>query len=270
MYNYLDDTIKIKFREPKDYKICSSENKNCIVRATVCGKCYQDPDIVSEKLYEDLSTVFNNSDFGKKYILKKIRHSSRLYLQYDTNYTHELSIDYIGPSRNNALSFLKGSDEDKAKTIGEFLLISRTIGGHVFWPAHRENRNMTINQIRGKRNGIYDRIDITLAELQNFYKTKGKGDAKFYPPLYDTFKRYNWFFYDCFGSFENYIDYMKLKWFLHGENVISLTESDIQKGEFKPVSDKCNNYMPSDYLKFISNCSELIKNRSEEMNGFLK
>lgn len=66
MYNYLNDAMSLddKFRKATDYKICSSEKKNCTDRAMICEKCYQDSDIVSEKLYNDLCIVFNNSNFG--------------------------------------------------------------------------------------------------------------------------------------------------------------------------------------------------------------
>ncbi len=269
MYNYLDDAINVKFRNPKDYKICSSDKKNCFVRATICGKCYQDPDAVSEKLYNDLCIIFNNSDLGKKYTFHKTRHSSRLYLQYDQDDNHELCADYIGPSRANAFSYLRGRNEEKANRIGEFLLTSRTIGGHVLWPAHQINRNMTINQIRGRKNAIYDRIDITLAELQHFYNTDGNGKAKFSQPLYDAFKRYEWFFYDFFKSFENYISCMKLEMFLRDKKVISLANSDIKNGIVIFVSNEHMNYKPTDYSKFIENCTNLIEIRSNEMNKFL-
>lgn len=270
MYNYLDDAIGgIDFRNPKDYKICSDEKKNCLIKATICGKCYQDPDAVSEKLYDDLREIFNKSDLGKKYKFHVAHHSSQLYLQYDQDYNHELSVDYIGPSRANALSYLNGEIEEKANRIGEFLLTSRTIGGHVLWPAHQINRNMTINQIRGKKHGIYDRIDITLAELQHFYNTNGNGIAEFSQPLYDAFKRYKWFFDDCFGSFENFIKYMNLDMFLHNKNVISLADSDVKNEIFINVSNYNADFKPSNYSNFIENCTELIRIRSEKMNEFL-
>lgn len=269
MYNYLDDAIGIDFRNPKDYKICSDEKKNCLIKATICGKCYQDPDVVSERLYNDLCKIFNNSNLGKKYTFQKTHHSSRLYLQFDQDYNHELCVDYIGPSRANAFSYLNGGNEEKANRIGEFLLTSRTIGGHVLWPAHQINRNMTINQIRGRKHGIYDRIDITLAELQHFYNTNGNGIAEFSQPLYDAFKRYKWFFDDCFGSFENFTDCMKLNMFLQNGNVISLTDSNVKNGIFTYVSNNNADFKPSNYLNFIENCTELIRIRSKEMNKFL-
>nr|WP_054741241.1 hypothetical protein [Cellulosilyticum ruminicola] len=91
-------------------------------------------------------------------------------------------------------------------------MISRTIGGHIFSPAHQVNRGNTINQIRGGV-GIFNRIDITLAELKKFYETKFDGEAMYYKPLYDTFKRYQCFF-EIFETFENYIDIMQLEMFL--------------------------------------------------------
>lgn len=286
MYNYLNDAMNLgdKFRKATDYKICSSEKKNDIDRATICGKCYQDPDIVSEKLYHDLCIVFNNSgfsDFGKKHNLIETGRSSKWYLQFVDEYSrdeynHELSSDYIGPSRAYALRFLKESKEEKAEKIGEFLLVSRTIGGHVFWPAHQVNRQHTINQVRGGR-GIWDRIDITLAELQNFFK--GGKTGKYSQALYNAFGRYQWFFDDCFGKgeegFQKYIEYMMLDDFFDKEEkkVISLLESDLTKPDDAiriPVDEENSiGYKPNDYIRYIDNCIELIKKRSYKMNEII-
>lgn len=57
------------------------------------------------------------------------------------------------------------------------MLVTRTIGGHVFWPAHRVDNKNTINQARGGK-GIYDRFDITLAELKHYFKIKIECDVK--------------------------------------------------------------------------------------------
>lgn len=80
----------------------------------------------------------------------KTDRSSRWYLQFvdeysHDKYNHEFSSAYIGPSGACALKFLKGSKEEKTEKIGKFLLVSRTIGGHIFWPAHQVNGQNTIN-----------------------------------------------------------------------------------------------------------------------------
>ncbi|WP_054741243.1 hypothetical protein [Cellulosilyticum ruminicola] len=62
MYNYLNDAMNIEFSNADEYKICDC-NKKCKDRVTICGECYQDPDAISYKLYEDMCIIFK--DFFK-------------------------------------------------------------------------------------------------------------------------------------------------------------------------------------------------------------
>lgn len=261
MYNYLDDAMGITFTKAEDYMICDSTRINCSVRATICGKCYQDPDAVSRKLYDDISAKFGHIFENK---LKVSGTKSQWYLSPDDLYEHQLSTDYIGPSRKWALSFLDGENEEKAKRIGEFLLTSRTIGGHLFWPAHKVDEMNTINQIRGG-SPTFDRIDITLAELKNFYESRYEGSFQYDEKLYGAFKRYQWFF-EKFGTFPNYVKKMKMDMFIHNEHVISLLDSDLEKGVIKPLTPN-SEHEPQDYIRYISNCTNLINKRSNEIAG---
>lgn len=264
MINYLNDAMGIDFTKAEEYTICSDEHLNCKTRptkcgrATICGKCYQDPDKVSKQLYDDISKNFEFNDqplqVGKK----------NLILTFDDKKEHEMSTDYIGPSRAWGCKYLKGDLADVSAKIGDFLLVSRTIGGHVFWPAHQiENKN-TINQVRGGR-GIYDRFDITLAELKHFFETQienKKVDAEplFYGPLYEAFGRYKWFFEE-YEKFDNYVNKMKLNMFLHEGNVFSLVDSNVEQEEYKDID--INNYEPRNYEQYINNCKNLIKERTD-------
>ena len=274
-YNYLNDTIGINFSKASDYKICNKE-KVCLVKATICGKCYRDPDTYSSKLYEDMSKVFN---------LKNIKRNRKFYLTSNETYEQEIkcdmSTDYIGPSRYWALKFLSGDVSKIANTIGDFLLVTRTIGGHVFWPAHRVDNKNTINQTRGG-NGIYDRFDITLAELKHYFKIKIECEVKktneylFYQPLYEAFIRYDSFF-RRYKNFNNFICCMKLGMFLHKDEVINLVDTtNIEEGKYVILKDEktktINNdfFKPKDYENYIKNCKYLILKRTklilEEVN----
>lgn len=273
MYNYLDDAMGINFLCSSDYKRCNGNKSNCKIKTTICGKCYQDPDKVSEKLYKDIAHIYNTAH-PDMFQLKAIKPNSQWYLSYDKNIAHQLSTDYIGPSRAWAIEFLDGSDDDKDLKIGDFLLTSRTIGGHIFWPAHTIQGQKTINQVRGGR-GIYDRIDITLAELKNYFETAGQGKAILYQPLYDAFSRYHWFFNAFFNmDFRNYIHTMKLKCFLNGADVVSLTTSDIENGKYVSIKDdqliSCGDFRPIEFKKYISNCTSAITERSKEIEDLLK
>lgn len=162
-----------------------------------------------------------------------------------------------------ALKYLNGNSENKAKIIGNFLLTSRTIGGHVFWPAHQINKQNTINQVKGK-SGIFDRIDITLAEIENFYKSRYAGEALYSKPLYEALQRYQWFF-EIFHTFPNFVKKMKLDDFLDNNKVISLLESDLENKIVKSLSQN-SNFEPSNYVLYISNCCILIKKRTKRIN----
>ena len=275
MYNYLDDAIGISFRNKNEYKRCDCNKANCKIKATICGKCYQDPDAVSEKLYKDIAMSMNTANTDRVQ-LKAIKPRSQWYLSYDKNIAHQLSVDYIGPSRAWAVRFLDGSDDDKDLKIGDFLLTSRTIGGHIFWPAHKIQGQQTINQIRGGK-GIYDRIDITLAVLKNYFETAGnKNDFRYqnlYEPLYDAFSRYHWFFEEFFNmDFSNYIHTMKLEAFVNGIDVISLTASDLENRKCILIKDdqmiNRRDFRPVEFEKYISNCTKAIMDRSKEIENY--
>lgn len=268
-YNYLNDAIGINFSKASDYKICNKE-KVCLIKATICGKCYRDPDRYSSRLYEDMS---------KKFELKSIKRKGKLYLTYketdeqDNNY--DFSTDYIGPSRYWALKFLGGDVSKIANTIGDFLSVTRTIGGHVFWPAHKVDNKNTINQARGG-NGMYDRFDITLAELKHYFKIRiecyeSKNDSYlFYEPLYDAFKRYDWFFRK-YKNFNNFIKYMKLDMFLYEDEVINLVNTNIEDENYEILkyekNENINNnfFKPKDYENYIKNCKILILKRTKSI-----
>ena len=91
----------------------------------------------------------------------------KLYIEDSTKFNlanyngGRFSCDYIGPSR--AWAHYVGIED---REIGEYLLYARTIGGHMIWPVHRIP---TINTARAGGGSLFDRIDLTLYEIQGFY-----------------------------------------------------------------------------------------------------
>lgn len=216
-YCYLDDAIGEKFiadlYEPNEGKYGMVGNKE-----------YEDPDAVSEKLYNDLMNCYNNSSN----FLRLSRHESLLNLvdQYGRRY----STDFIGPSR--AWSNYIGINK---KEIGNYLKKTRTIGGHIFWPLNGTSR--TMNTARGGGNSLYDRIDMTLMEIRNYYQNK---EAWYSNGLRNVIeKEKEWFsLFEVKGngieSFKKFIDYMMLNPLVIDDDykVISLVKSDIKNNKY--------------------------------------
>ena len=88
-----------------------------------------------------------------------------------------LGADYIGPSVHWACE--AGMT---AEHIGKFLETTRTFGGHIIWPRwigipKRKGEYgyefisdfKSINILRGGEKGFYDRIDLTLFDLKEWY-----------------------------------------------------------------------------------------------------
>lgn len=276
--NYLDDAMGINFTEKLTYKFCKECSKGkskCPYKAMIDGKCYKDPDKVSHKLYKDMQEYYKEIFKGKEMYAKK--QCGRIYLKPDDVYEHEFSVDYIGPSRSIAYKYL---GEGKDEIIRDFLLETRTIGGHIFWPAHN-TAGKTINTTRGL-NGLYDRIDIALGELKHAYDKnfEKEGPALYSQKLYEAYVRYQWFF-ELFKSFPEYIEKMKLCNYVYNAedndyNVISLVISDLKEEgegrktleeEFGQVPKKPlnNKSLLENYEKYINNCTILIKARTEEI-----
>lgn len=263
-YNYLSDAMDSSGNysyNPDDYKYCDDSKINCSVKATIRGQCYKDPDSYSEKLYED---------FAKLTKLKINKQSKYIYLSDDSfvNYT----TDYIGPSRY----WMRAAGISEKET-GEFLLITRTIGGHMIWPSKRKYVNVngyedvtTINMARGGEYGVYDRIDFTLKEIMNYFLNKGFSySARLYKAIEnekDFFAQYG----TGINGYKNFIDAFMLNGFVDGKTYepLSLVTADFENGIYKLIED---NEKARDILekvnaaKYIKNNNYCIMRRSERI-----
>lgn len=157
---------------------------------------YIDPDLKSQKLYDDLFTYYNNLVLPNGNIIKSIKVEERKkngqsffelkinILKKKANENKDtiiaqigLGADYIGPS-----VYWACEAGMKEKQIGEFLETTRTFGGHIIWPrwigvpkrkgeyGYEFIRDFkSINIFRGGEKGFYDRIDLTLFDLKEWY-----------------------------------------------------------------------------------------------------
>jgi len=229
-YCYLDDALGTPF-DPELYR--ANEGKY----GKVGDIDYEDPDAVSGKLYEDLCKLWSielDKDKEKdKLTFIFTKHDKLLNLvdQYGRRY----SSDFIGPSRAWAKYVLIEDIQ-----IGEYLKKARTIGGHVIWPLNGTPR--TINTARGGGNSVYDRIDLTLTELRNYYMG---GSYWFSKGLWSMFEREEGWLSnfrdtdkDGLFAFKTFVDYWNLNSFVYGDDykVISLACSDYKNGNIVIVS----------------------------------
>ena len=167
-YNYLSDAIDatgIYQFKPEDYHFCDEE-KVCNISININGKCYKDPDKVSNRLYNDLSLLTNldfvdgkNKDYHGEFKYKHLIYNN---LPFSSSYIGVL--EYY--AKRKALY-----DELR---IGEFLNIFRTIGGHMIWPYNNViiNNRYTISSARYNAGVIYSRIDFILQAIKCHYLGK--------------------------------------------------------------------------------------------------
>lgn len=87
--------------------------------------------------------------------------------------------------------------------LDDFVTLSYRIGGMLVFPCRTENRLHTINQARGIRMLVADRLDLTLECIRRHYVGADS-------PLADVIERYKVFF-DLFGDFRGYVDYFLLQ-----------------------------------------------------------
>lgn len=280
---WTDDAYKAE-----DYRACNSGNK-CMTRrcasATVKGLCYRDADGCSNRLYRDLLRIWSKDEILKLYI----EDSTKFNL---ANYNGgRFSCDYIGPSR--AWAHYVGIED---REIGEYLLYARTIGGHMIWPVHRIP---TINTARAGGGSLFDRIDLTLYEIQGFYL--GDVDkSSFSQPLWnvlhnDIEKSFLLSFSNNqYGeaAFKAFIDFWLLQDFVmdaekEDYRIISLATSEenekipISENEavfpgnisniwwkdivFGNISEKNKEILCDAYRKYANNLIKLILRRSEKI-----
>ena len=209
---------------------------------------FYDPDAVCKDLYKSLYALYHNRDLpnGKQFSLGK--EPNKCYFEISDSNNCRVSSDYIGPSTTSAYH-AKIADEIVGKTILE----CRIIGGHTLWPKHK----CSINQSRGL--SLSDRIDLTLAELKDFYQYPNNDNYLYSKVLRNAFN-YDKDWLMQFFKFEEFCDFF----FFTGSFV------DVQYNiKFLAPVQKESYYRPVDYVSFMKENEKCIKKRTVMIERFL-
>lgn len=178
-FNYLNITTrKIEQRIDKRNHLSWITNGKVI---TKLGNEYLDPDVSSTELYQSLFEQYEHKQLKSgNYLsltLDKCQVNATITDEFGKLiFTAELTSDYIGPSKNWANSTRrKESPKFTLREISDFLLDARKLGGHILLPKKLAIPGVglmsgcTINQRRGGASGLYDRFDLTLLDIKNWY-----------------------------------------------------------------------------------------------------
>lgn len=212
---------------------------------------YRDPDADSEDLYKSLFALYNGRTLpnGGQFKLGALSVKNGYHFEISIpNIIYKISSDYIGPSATGAFH----SDIDD-QTVGEAILACRTIGGHTIWPRHTNS----VSQARG--GSLTDRIDLTLAELKDFYANPTVEQYLYSKKLRTAFYMdKEWLLQ--FESFQGFCDFFFFTRSFVDEqyNIIWLA----------PIH-KENYYRPQDYASFMKNNEHYIQARTLLIKAFL-
>lgn len=220
----------------------------------------KDPDECSEQLYDDIEKIFFSKERLDSLKLNTIENKCQnsnygdgdFYTLFIDDGKYRLSSDYIGASVHWAKQAGLTDEE-----IVEYLMISRTIGGHMVFP---RGQGTTVNQARGGENSYYDRFDLTLLAIKKWY-LNDNSKIKYAIENYS-----DWF--TLFGSFDKFISFFGLEGFINDESIIDLVSSDLKKGSIIPLKRE-DIYIPNqkeEYKRYFNNSNKIIKDRTEKLS----
>jgi hypothetical protein len=247
-------------------------------------EAYKDPDTWNRELYKDIAQKFFNNKIlpnGNKIKIREIK-----FLDYPTKFGYQieqyelrveiynplnelvmtvgLGSDYIGPSRG----WGEGAGLTDTEII-DFLKISRKFGGHIVFPrwiTFPNNKKpifgSTINMCRGGKGGLYDRFDLTLLDLKNWYCEKSSY-------LVRSYNKYR-LWLEQFVTFEKFIVFFQLQDFLSEDlgsikNLISFENGKYDYFSENEVVSKSNKIIPkehNDYLKYVNGSNTVLEQRN--------
>ena len=137
---------------------------------------------------------------------------------------------------------------DYKSFVEEFLRKTYTIGGEIIFPKHAGS----INQTRGCNKSICDRFDLTLECIRRFYL----GEKS---PLWDVLNNDRKFF-ELFVDFRGYVEFFLL------QDLVLEDFSGVKFwNEWKDFDDNPIPGNVEEYLKFIQNEVEFVKNRNNRI-----
>ncbi|MDV0445273.1 hypothetical protein MmiAt1_08410 [Methanimicrococcus sp. At1] len=107
---------------------------------------------------------------------------------------------------SSKMPFRRKTVENNKELADKCFFLAGTIAGEIFFPCRRLDGMNTMNQSRGELHGdVKDMMYITLDSIKKYY---AKEDDNY--PLKETIETYGYFF-DCFDSFDEYIEYNLLQ-----------------------------------------------------------
>jgi hypothetical protein len=212
---------------------------------TKCG----DPDKDSYKLYECHKLLWMKElPCGKKLDLEIICNYGQLLLKnnlYDNFSSDRMFPHLVGKYNNRFDGWLPNNE------IIELKYYIRTIGGHIIFPAHKNNGN-TINQDRGFIYKIADRFDLTLECIRLFY-------LNIQNPLSGVLLRYKDFF-DLFVDFSGYVHFFLLQDLIQENGIINFI-LPFDKFKRSPLPESIE-----EYNLFRNNIIVFIKKRNKRIS----
>lgn len=209
-----------------------------------------DPDCYSKKLYKDLAKVCSGVVNGHSFQFENSNFELKLFVDDSESECCRLGSDFINPCS----SFMKKEHDFSDETLAKWFHQGRVLGGHAVFCRHE-------NSINQKKSGkpTYDRFDLCLDEIHDFFLNNGKG--KHSNGLRNAIKDDKEFF-ALFGEgeegFQNYVKFFKLTDFVDKDyNVISLAWSviteDQNEDEILLIDDEYK------YINELKNKTELKK-----------
>ncbi|MBR1530333.1 MAG: hypothetical protein IJ642_13700 [Oscillospiraceae bacterium] len=277
-FNYLWDGSNLETETKEivqlleNLSLSADEKKNLLKKILIVEKRlypYEDPDAYSVLLYQDMKCFFKKrlENFKKNGTIKE---NSKYIDVCIEGWRFRLTTDYIGSSVDWAQEAGISSSE-----IRNFLDITRKLGGHMFWPTQIkppldkliDGKDGTINTCRGGEKGFYDRIDLTLFYLKEWYLNHEKGGGR----LHNVFQKYAaWLKLfedeDKEKSFQKFIDFFCLNDFVDETYQIRNLCYDDSEEEFLNAESRI--YIPKTqegYRKYIKNTNKCIEERNKKM-----
>jgi hypothetical protein len=113
-----------------------------------------------------------------------------------------LSSDAISNTHQHVEKLTPITSQVASQARADFYNLGSTIGGYIVFPRKMVGKKQNINQARGCRPKIRDRIDLTLECIGRHYRNQDS-------PLSEVLARYGDFF-DIFECFEGYVDFFLL------------------------------------------------------------
>lgn len=228
----------------------------------------KDPDKCSKALYDDLCEMFFDDDSKEKLKIRTVCNKCQnfgnedFYTLFIDKDKYLLSSDYIGAS----IYWAQKAGLNDQKIIEEHLEFSGRIGGYILFP--RGGNLVTVNQARGGYKGYYDRFDLTLYAIKEWFV--GNNNSKIDYAIENYHEWFELFFDDdnCKNGFENFAEFFKLEGFIYEQNkIIDLIKSDLENNQvvFLDKEDILIASTEDEYIRYMKNLNIIILERTKKI-----